>query len=298
MRPWSSSTTRAAVQVADRPGLWLPGALAWTVTIGWLALVVGVVRPPSTAGLTFAGAGIVTSGAWPWNAVGLGAAALGIALLAFGLAAAGEASLLIGPRASARDVARVMLLGLVCAAPTLLAILALATATAIVAPLEFNAPNQQLGPLPRTMGRLAPFLVAIAVAASAGAAVHAAAIRAMAEGRTVMDALRSSPRLLARAGRSALSQAGAILTARVAYLAVSATLLRVLWAPIDDRLAVGGMEPAAALLLVGFVAIWLCLVLGGGALHAWGSVSWTAVLGTSAPGPGSGRERMETSIGR
>ena len=298
MRHWSSSTTRAAVQVADRPGLWLPGALAWTVTVGWLALAVGVVRPPSTAGLTFAGAGIVTSGAWPWNAVALGAAALGIALVAFGLAAAGEASLVIGPRASARDVARVLLLGMVCAAPTLLSVLALAIAIAIVGPLEFNAPDRQVGPLLRTVGRLAPLLAAIAAAASAGAAFHAAAIRAVAEGHTVIDALRRSPPLLAGAGTSALSQAAALLLARLGYLALSATLLRVLWAPIGDRLAVGGMDPAAALLLVGFVAIWLCLVLGGGALHAWGSVSWTAVLGIPARGSGEGHERMETSIGR
>jgi hypothetical protein len=26
------------------------------------------------------------------------------------------------------------------------------------------------------------------------------------------------------------------------------------------------------------VAIWLCLVLAGGALHAWGSLSWTRLL--------------------
>jgi hypothetical protein len=26
------------------------------------------------------------------------------------------------------------------------------------------------------------------------------------------------------------------------------------------------------------VSIWLCLVLAGGALHAWGSVSWTRLL--------------------
>jgi hypothetical protein len=55
-------------------------------------------------------------------------------------------------------------------------------------------------------------------------------------------------------------------------------LLRVLWAPIDARLADDGFGFAAVLLLVGFVAIWLCLVLAGGALHAWGSVSWTRLL--------------------
>jgi hypothetical protein len=45
-----------------------------------------------------------------------------------------------------------------------------------------------------------------------------------------------------------------------------------------------GIDGPAALLLVGFVAIWLCLILGGGALHAWGSVSWTRILGAAAEG--------------
>ena len=52
----------------------------------------------------------------------------------------------------------------------------------------------------------------------------------------------------------------------------------VLWAPIESRLSEEGFGVAVVLLLVGFVAIWLCLVLAGGALHAWGSVSWTRLL--------------------
>jgi len=38
------------------------------------------------------------------------------------------------------------------------------------------------------------------------------------------------------------------------------------------------IDPATVLLLVGFVAIWLCLVLGGGAVHAWGSMTATLLL--------------------
>jgi hypothetical protein len=55
----------------------------------------------------------------------------------------------------------------------------------------------------------------------------------------------------------------------------------VLWAPIGVRLEGEGIGLAAMLLLVGFVAIWLCLVLGGGALHAWGSAAWTRILGAA-----------------
>jgi hypothetical protein len=56
-------------------------------------------------------------------------------------------------------------------------------------------------------------------------------------------------------------------------------LVGVLWAPIG--LGLGNGEPidaTVALLLVGFVAIWLCLVLAGGALHAWGSATWWTLL--------------------
>ena len=66
--------------------------------------------------------------------------------------------------------------------------------------------------------------------------------------------------------------------ARIGYLVVARVLLRVLWAPIEARLSGEGFGIAVVLLLVGFVAIWLCLVLAGGALHAWGSVSWTRLL--------------------
>jgi hypothetical protein len=72
---------------------------------------------------------------------------------------------------------------------------------------------------------------------------------------------------------------------RVGYLVLAAILLRVLWAPIEQRLALDGIDAAAALLLVGFVAIWICLVLGGGALHAWGSVTWTRILETVVEDP-------------
>ena len=67
MRRWLDRIGAAASHVADRSTLWLPGALAWMVTFGWVALLVGVARAPSVAELTFFGAAVVTSGAWPWN---------------------------------------------------------------------------------------------------------------------------------------------------------------------------------------------------------------------------------------
>jgi hypothetical protein len=79
----------------------------------------------------------------------------------------------------------------------------------------------------------------------------------------------------------------AVTLGRLVFLVLSAALLRVLWSPIGLQLDVGQIDPGTALLLVGFVAIWLCLLLGGGALHAWGSLTWTRVL--AAPARGGGR---------
>jgi hypothetical protein len=265
------------------------------VTVGWVALLVGVGRPLGDGELTFIGAGIFASGAWPWNAVGIGLAGLAVALLAFLLAAAGEAALLRRTQATPGDVRRIFVLGVVCAAPVLVGLLALAIATVVVGPAEFNAPNQELGPMARTALRLSPILVTILVAASAGAAIHAGAARGVVAGRTTVRALRGAPRMLAAAGTSALLQASGILVARIVYVAMCAILLRVLWAPIGLRLAETGIDAAVGLLLVGFVAIWLCLLLGGGALHAWGSVSWTRVLRTGVSEPGGSPERMEST---
>jgi hypothetical protein len=69
-------------------------------------------------------------------------------------------------------------------------------------------------------------------------------------------------------------------------------LLRVLWHPIGTRLEGDGFGVAAILLLVGFVAIWLCLVLAGGALHAWGSVTWTRLLAVTEDGSAARQEQQ------
>jgi hypothetical protein len=90
-------------------------------------------------------------------------------------------------------------------------------------------------------------------------------------------------------------QATAVIGMRIAYVLLAAVLLRVLWAPIGERLSGAGIDAAVGLLLVGFVAIWLCLVLGGGALHAWGSASWSRVLDPRASDARPGPARMETS---
>ena len=294
MHRWWVASRWAAGMVADRPALWLPGALAWVVGIGWLTLVIGVARPPSTAGLTFRGAGVFASGAWPWNAVAIGVGALLITLFAIALTAVAEAALLRGRRATALDVRRLFVLGVIGATPLVAGLLLTATAAVMVARVEFNAPRETLDPLVRTALRAAPVLLATIVAAAAASALTAAAARHALAGVKVGQSLQRGVRDLRLSGVAAVAHASVLLFTRLAYLAVGAVLLRVLWAPIGERVKHAGFDPAVALLLVGFVAIWLCLVLGGGALHAWGSVTWTRVLGSPVGGDGSSAEQMET----
>jgi hypothetical protein len=73
--------------------------------------------------------------------------------------------------------------------------------------------------------------------------------------------------------------AGTLLTTTAALgaqLGLSTLLLVVLWKPIRLALDAGELAtPSTILLLVGFTAIWLCLLLAGGALNAWASAWWS-----------------------
>ena len=57
-------------------------------------------------------------------------------------------------------------------------------------------------------------------------------------------------------------------------------LLWLLWMPIGRHAQDGTLfSPISLVLLVGFVAIWLCLVAGAGILHAWSSTWWSLAPG-------------------
>jgi hypothetical protein len=278
MHRWLTVSAQAASHVADRSNLWRTGALAWMVTVGWLALIVGVASPPTDAELTFFGAGAFTSGLWPWNGIAILIVGLLLVGLAVALASVAEAAILHGRRAGPSDVLAIFVVGLICVAPLLVTAVAFGVALFVIAPGTFNDPDPDGGPLLRTILALAPFAAAMVVAAMLGSAVHAAAIRARADTGGAWSALAAAPRFLGRAGAAGAVQVVAHFVARIGYLVVATVLLRVLWAPIEARLSEAGFDVAVVLLLVGFVAIWLCLVLAGGALHAWGSVSWTRLL--------------------
>ena len=147
-----------------------------------------------------------------------------------------------------------------------------------VAPGAFNTPETEGGgPVLSLVVSLAPVFIGLAAAVVLGAAVAAVA------GRT--GGLRTARPGLARIGAAGWAQVLWGTAIHVAFLLLVGLLLGVLWAPIGAQLAVGGdFDLATGLLLVGFVAIWLCLVLVGGALHAWSAATWSRLL---AAGPRS-----------
>jgi len=277
MRRWLSSASASARLVSEWPALWLPGALAWVVSIGWIPLLVAVARPPSQAELTFLGARIVTSGAWPWNAVVIVALVATVVLAAFTVVASANAVLigLVEERtASTADALRLLRIALAAAVPGAVVLVLLLVIAASVAPGAFNAPEAEGGgPVLSMVVSLAPIVIGLASVILLGAAFAAVASRT--------DGLRTAWRGLVRLGAAGWAQALCGTGVHAVFLLLAGLLLVVLWAPIGAQLAVGGdLDLATGLLLVGFVAIWLCLVLLGGALHAWSAATWSRLLAT------------------
>jgi hypothetical protein len=273
MDRWRRAAVASAEQVAVRPDLWPPGALAWVASAGWIPFVIAVARPPSDAELTHLGADLVASGAWPWNVVLLGSAAVIVIVAGFALTAIGNAVLMAeagGPPATASGVARLLGVALVAAVPATVIGMVLLLAIAIVAPGAFNAPQEEPGAVVRVIARVAPLGVALVVAIAIGAAFAAVAARG--------HGIRTGPWLLGRLGAAGWIHVAVGLLVAVAYLVFAGLLLGVLWAPIGASLGEGRIDVAAGLLLVGFVAIWLCLVMAGGALHAWSATTWSRLL--------------------
>lgn len=282
MRRWWRQAVTAADAVSTRPGLWVPGALAWTITVGWLPLIVVVARPPTVADLTFLGAALYTSGAWPWNAVVAAAGLFAVIAAGFTLVALAETILATGGRRAPGIglVGRAVAIAAVAAIPAVAALLAGAAAFLIVALDEFTSPGAS-DPLVRSLLRIGPFVAVFLVAWVLGGLVHAGALRALvATDAGVATSLAEGTRRVWRAGSVAAAGAAATWLARIAYLGLVALLLRVLWAALAERLGTGtGIDAALLPLLVGFIAIWLCLVIGGGALHALAALTWSSLLG-------------------
>ncbi len=287
MRSLLRSAAAAAQIAGERPDLWIPGALASLAFLAWLPFILAVVPLPSAADIAFLGADLYTSARWPLNAVQLVALIAAAVVGASVLISLGEASLLrrLHPRTARRslsdDAGRLWLIQVVAALPAVAAAAVVLAGIAAVAPGEYQSPDIG-GPLGVRIARdIAPFAVALLVAVLAGQAFGAAATR-----RAMQDPPLGVAGALAAAARDVLQRGGRLailavvtLLAYLVSLTIAFLLLRLLWSPIGVQLAPGQLGgPQTLLLLVGFVAIWLCLLIGVGALHAWASAWWMLEL--------------------
>jgi hypothetical protein len=302
MRRWLAAASGSLVDVSERPMLWIPGALSWVASVGWIPFVAAVVRPPTQSELTYFGAGMQSSGLWPLNLVLVAAGAVLAVTAAVGLVAIGNAALsamLRGRRVQSVDAGRLFVTSLVGIVPIALVAFALLVAMIAVAPVEFNRPQADPGPVVRTLGRLAPLLALGAVVVIVTATYAGLAGRAATERQGVAAGLIEAPRLARRAGVAGVLHVVATAIIGISFLVLSGILIGILWEPIGLGLMSGQpIDATVALLLVGFVAIWLCLVLAGGALQAWGSATWWALLQPRpAIGASAGRPQ-EGSIDR
>ncbi len=301
MRRWSSAAGSSLREVADRPALWLPGALAWLTTVGWVPFVLAVVSPPTVAELTYLGSRFWTSGIWPWNAVLVAAGAVALAVVALSLASAANAVLLAaaGRRLpSTRHAGSLLVVALLGAVPVAFCALAIAVGVIAVGPAEFNRPQADTSPILRTAARLVPLLAFSGLLALVASSLAGLAGRGAVREGDPAAGLAAVPGLVRRAGIAGVVHLAVAAVVSIGYLGLAGLLLTVLWAPIEVGLAGGaGIDLPAGLLLVGFVAIWLCLVLAGGVVHAWASMTASALLGDRVVGPVAERPQ-ETLIDR
>lgn len=298
---WVRHGVVAARLAADRGDLWLPGALGALTYLAWLPLLVTVGTAPRTSDLAFLGAGLLSSELFPLNVFLIATiAALGV-LVACLIAALAEASLLratgLGTpgRSMTRELEVTFSVMLVAALPAVAMGAALISGIAAVAPAEFGAPDLGVPLGLRIALRLAPLLAGFALLAWLGQALGAVALR-RAVGPTALpvgEAVKAAVRDLIRQPVRRLGLAVTSFLTDLLAVALAVGLLRALWTPIDAELADGQLvSPEALLLLVGFVATWLLVILAFGALHVWFCCWWSLEMG-GAPGGEAAPESLE-----
>lgn len=288
---WFRQGAVAARLAADRGDLWLPGALGALTYVAWLPLVITVAAAPRTSDLAFLGAGLLSSGLFPLNVILIASiAALGV-LLACLIAALAEVSIIratgLGTpgRSIGRELEVIFSVMLVAALPAVAVGAALISGAAAVGPAEFGAPDLGVPLALRMALRLVPLLAAFAVVAWLGQGFGAVALR-RAVGPTALPVGEAAKAALRDLIQQPMRRLGLALTSFLADLlavALAVALLHALWEPIDAELAGGQLvSPGALLLLVGFVATWLVVILAFGALHVWFSSWWSMEMGAPA----------------
>lgn len=309
-RGWARSALVAAAIAAERAELWLPGGLAALAFLGWLPFLLAVVPVPGTGDLAFFVANLATSPSYPVNVALLLAAGGCVVMAASILVAAGEATLQRGiDRALGRApversvddaAARLWVVQLVAALPALAALGLVLLGIAAVAPGEYQSPDIG-GPLVVRIvldvwPQIALAVVVVVACVAFGAAAQRAAVGF--PRRSLAAAIAAGAMAVVRHPLRRLGIATVTLGVLGAWLAASWFGLWMLWHPIGAAMAAGRLADAGApVLLVGFVAIWLCLVAAGGAVHGWASAWWSLELADPEPrgrgAPEAGAEEMD-----
>jgi hypothetical protein len=286
---WLTRAGEALRIGAQRADLWPAGALAWLAYVGWLPLILAVAPPDGDAVESF-GVSMYLSESFPFNVVLLAAGlVLGFAALCL-LASGAEVALheLAAPGAtpSHRDRATlsVFAVTLLASVPMAGAISLAAAAAIAAAPAEYLSNDLATPVLLRILGDVVPLLVLASIVLVLVQAVAGAAIRQVmvAHPPSALHGLSFAMRELRHRPVGTIGLAFTVAVLDAAMLAVTIALLRVLWSPIGSGLGDGLLKrPETLPLLVGFVAIWLGLMLAAGALHVAASAWWSAQRGES-----------------
>jgi len=287
-RSWLENGAAAVRVAASKGDLWLPGALGALPWLGWLPLVVTVGAVPRTSDLAFMGADLLSSSLFPLNVILISIVAALAVLVACLVESVAEASLLraqgLGTpdRSMTREVEVTFSVILLAVLPAVAVGAALVSGVAAVAPAEFGAPDLGIPLALRIALRLAPLLVAFIVLTLVGQAFAAVAQRLAVgpDAHPVGEAAKAALRDLIHRPVRRLGLAVTAFATDLVAAALAVALLRVLWAPIGADLSGGDVvSPTALILLVGFVAIWLAVVLSFGALHVLFSTWWSLEIG-------------------
>jgi hypothetical protein len=169
--------------------------------------------------------------------------------------------------------------------PAAFVVFGLGAALAQVAPIEYTSPAVETPILMRIVAATLPWEIALVAVIVVGQAVGAAALqRSLRPSRNgPFQGLRWAVGDLLRHPLPRLATALAITVSDALVLVVNLVLLRILWAPVAGDLAAGRLAtPGTILLLVGFMAIWLALLLLGGVLHVAASCWWRLEAGGAA----------------
>lgn len=275
MRDWLGGALAAARLVAHRSDLWPAGALIALASVGWAVFLAVVAPSPDEGDVAYLGVSVLGSPFWPWNGVVLLAAILsGIATLLL-LVAYGEVWLMAALSGGHADgghasVGRAMaVLGL--AATPIAALTGLLGWAAVPAFIDaYTHPDPATPYLLRVVALAWPALLVLAPTAVLAQALGAAALRG-----TWQDAVAT----VRRRGHRIVSLAAVTFTVFISAQLGTVVALRLLWAPLDARLSGENLaEPSTAILLLGFVWIWLLLVILAGVVQAWISAWWSREL--------------------